>query len=176
MKHLQIKKLVISAMMLALCLLLPFLTGQIREIGRMLAPMHLPVLICGYVCGPVWGFAVGLVAAPLRSMIFSMPAVPECFFMAAELAVYGLMSGLFYRIFPKKLPFYYVSLLISMVSGRILYGILHFAVAGIQGNSYLFETFLAATVLGSIPGMILQLVLIPLILAGLKRTGYLPLK
>ena len=101
MKHLQIKKLVISAMMLALCLLLPFLTGQIREIGRMLSPMHLPVLICGYVCGPVWGFAVGLVAAPLRSMIFSMPAVPECFFMAAELAVYGLMSGLFYRIFPK---------------------------------------------------------------------------
>ena len=175
MKHIQIKKLVISAMMLALCLLLPFLTGQIREIGRMLAPMHLPVLVCGYVCGPVWGFAVGLVAAPLRSMIFSMPAVPECFFMAAELAVYGLMSGLLYRIFPKKLPFYYVSLLISMVSGRLLYGILHFAVAGIGGSSYLFETFLTATVLGSIPGILLQLILIPLILAGLKRAGLLPL-
>ncbi len=175
MKHIYIKKLVIAAMMLALCLLLPFLTGQIREIGRMLAPMHLPVLICGFVCGPFWGMAVGLAAAPLRSMMFSMPAVPECFFMAAELAVYGLMSGLFYRIFPKKLPFYYLSLLISMVSGRMIYGILHFAVAGIRGEAYLFETFLAATVLGSVPGMILQIVLIPLILAGLKRAGQLPL-
>lgn len=176
MKRLQIKKLVISAMMLALCLLLPFLTGQIREIGRMLSPMHLPVMICGYICGPVWGFAVGLVAAPLRSMIFSMPAIPECFFMAAELAVYGLMSGLLYRIFPKKLPFYYISLLISMIAGRIVYGIAHLLIAGIQGGTYLFETFLAMSVLGSIPGMILQLLLIPLVLAGLKRAGYLPLK
>ena len=176
MNHLQIKKLVISAMMLALCLLLPFLTGQIREIGRMLAPMHLPVLICGFICGPVWGFAVGLVAAPLRSMIFSMPAVPECFFMAAELAFYGLMSGLLYRIFPKKLPFYYVSLLISMVTGRIIYGITHLFVAGLNGNTYLFETFIGATLLGSIPGIILQLILIPLILAGLKRAGQIPLE
>ncbi len=176
MKHIATKKLVISAMMLALCILLPFLTGQIREIGRMLAPMHLPVLLCGFICGPVWGFAVGLIAAPLRSMMFSMPAVPECFFMAAELAVYGLLSGIFYRIFPKKLPFYALSLLISMVGGRIVYGILHFAVAGIQGETYLFETFLSMSVLGSIPGMILQMVLIPLILSGLKRAGQLPLK
>ncbi len=176
MKHLQIKKLVISAMMLALCLLLPFLTGQLREIGRMLSPMHIPVLICGFLCGPVWGFAVGLCAAPLRSMLFAMPAVPECFFMAAELAVYGLMSGIFYRVFPKKLPFYYISLLISMISGRIIYGALHFLVAGITGEPYLFKTLLSVTVLGAIPGIILQLILIPLILEGLKRAGQLPLE
>ncbi len=176
MKHIQLKKMVIAAMMLALCLILPFLTGQIREIGKMLTPMHFPVLLCGYICGPVWGFAVGLVAAPLRSMIFGMPQVPECFFMAAELAVYGLMSGMLYRIFPKKLPFYTISLLLSMVSGRILYGILHFLVAGIEGERYLFQTFLAASLLGSIPGIVLQLILIPLILMGLTRAGQLPLE
>ncbi len=175
MKHLYIKKLVISAMMLALCLLLPFLTGQIQEIGQMLAPMHLPVMICGFVCGPFWGLAVGLAAAPLRSVLFLMPPMPKCLFMAAELAVYGFMSGFFYRIFPKKLPFYYLSLLISMVSGRIIYGIVNFVIAGIQGESYLFKTFLTATVLESIPGMIVQIILIPLLLEGLTRAGQLPL-
>ncbi|MBQ9747304.1 MAG: ECF transporter S component [Clostridia bacterium] len=175
MKHLQIKRLVISAMMLALCLLFPFLTGQIREIGRMLAPIHLPVLICGFICGPFWGFFVGLIAAPLRSILFSMPAMPECFFMAAELAAYGFISGLCYRLFPKKLLFYYISLLIAMVLGRLIYGWTHLTVAGLQGGSYLFETFLAATVLGCIPGIILQILLIPPLLAGLKRTGQIPL-
>ena len=89
MKKSSIRTLVIAAMLLALALLLPFLTGQIPRIGSMLSPMHLPVLLCGFLCGPFWGLAVGVVAAPLRFMLFGMPQAPMCFFMAAEMAAYG---------------------------------------------------------------------------------------
>ena len=98
MKPNNTKKLVYSALFLALALVLPFLTGQIQTFGQMLAPMHLPVLLCGFVCGPVWGLAVGAVAPLLRSLLFSMPPMfPTAVAMAFELAAYGLFTGLFYR-------------------------------------------------------------------------------
>ena len=95
-------KLVYAAVCLSLCLVLPFLTGQIPEIGSKLSPMHLPVLLCGFLCGWQYGLAVGAVAAPLRFLLFTMPPFPNCLFMAFELAAYGLMTGLFYKAFPKK--------------------------------------------------------------------------
>ncbi len=175
MKHLQLKKSVISAMLLALCLVLPFLTLQNPELGNMLSLIHLPVLLCGLICGPLWGFGVGLTAAPLRSLIFSAPPVPKCFFMAPEMAAYGLVCGILYRIFPKKLPFYYLNLLISMVAGRFVYGIVTYIVTVAEGGTFLFQSFLTATVLTSLPGILLQLVLIPLLLMALTKAGQLPL-
>lgn len=103
MKHSNTKKLVYSALFLALALVLPFLTGQIQTFGQMLAPMHLPVLLCGFLCGPVWGLAVGAVAPLLRSMMFGMPPMfPTAVAMAFELAAYGLFSGLFYHLLRAK--------------------------------------------------------------------------
>ena len=104
-------------MMLAIALLLPYLTGQIPEIGSMLCPMHLPVLLCGFLCGPWWGLAVGAVAAPLRFALLGMPKAPMCFFMAVEMAVYGFLAGFLYKLFPKKIPFLYASLLLAMIGG-----------------------------------------------------------
>ena len=175
-KKLALKKLIISAMMLALCLLLPFLTGQIREFGAMLCPMHLPVLLCGFLCGPIWGLAVGITAAPLRCLLFGMPKVPICLYMAVELAVYGLLAGLFYKIFPKKAPYLYLSLILSMTIGRLVNGALAWLVAGISGGSYSFSAFLSANVIGSWPGIVLQIILVPLILLALEKAGQFPLK
>ncbi len=104
MKQNNTKKLVYSALFLALALVLPFLTGQIQTFGQMLAPMHLPVLLCGFVCGPVWGLAVGAVAPLLRSLLFGMPPMfPTAVAMAFELAAYGLFTGLFYRLLSARL-------------------------------------------------------------------------
>jgi predicted membrane protein len=82
-----IKSLTLSAMFLAMGLLLPFVTGQIPEIGSMLLPMHIPALLSGVFCGPIWGAAVGLIMPLLRSAIFGMPPIfPTATAMAFELA------------------------------------------------------------------------------------------
>ena len=97
----RIVKITLSGMFLGLALVLPFLTGQIPEIGSMLCPMHIPVLLCGYLCGGTWGLIVGLMAPLLRSMIFGMPPMfPTAVCMAFELAIYGLSAGVLYRMLP----------------------------------------------------------------------------
>ena len=73
MKKTNLVKMILSALCLALAYVLPFLTGQIPEIGAMLCPLHIPVLLCGFVCGPAWGAAVGFIAPLLRSLTLGMP-------------------------------------------------------------------------------------------------------
>ena len=95
LNSLQTRKLTYAALFLALAMVLPFITGQIPEIGKMLSPMHIPVLLCGFLCGWPWGLAVGFVAPLLRSVVFGMPAMfPGAVAMAFELAVYGTLSAI----------------------------------------------------------------------------------
>ena len=106
----RIQKLVLAALCLALCMVLPFLTGQIPEIGNMLCPMHIPVLLCGFLVGPFWGAVVGLIAPLLRFALFGMPKLfPTGIAMCAELAVYGAVSGLLYARLPRRTVNLYVS-------------------------------------------------------------------
>lgn len=166
----KVQKLVSSALCLGLCLVLPLLTGQIQQIGNMLCPMHLPVLLCGFVCGPLWGTVVGFIAPLLRYIIFGMPPIfPMGISMAFELGAYGLVSGLLYRKLPKRLPFLYVSLVSAMVAGRVLWGAVRFVLAGLSGSQFPFAMFLSGAVTEAIPGIIIQLLLIPLIVVALKK-------
>ena len=165
----QTLRLVYASVCLALCLILPFLTGQIPKIGNMLAPMHIPVLLCGFLCGWPYGLAVGIVAAPLRYLIFGMPQFPNCLFMCFEMAIYGLMTGLLYRIFPKRNIFIYINLIISMLAGRIVWGIARFALMGLTNTTFSFEIFLAAGFIEAIPGIICHIVLIPIIVMAFKK-------
>ena len=90
----NLRKLTYSAACLALALVLPFVTGNIPDIGNMLCPMHIPVLLCGFLCGGFWGTAVGAVAPILRSLIFGRPYLyPAALAMMFELAIYGLLAG-----------------------------------------------------------------------------------
>ncbi len=160
----NLQKLVWSAFFLALAYVLPFLTGQIPEIGSMLCPMHLPVLLCGFLCGPVWGGAVGAIAPIFRSLTLGMPPLfPKAVCMAIELAAYGAIAGLCHKLFPRRRVFLYVSLLIAMVAGRLLYGAAMAICLGASGGAYTFSAFIAGTVTEAIPGILLQILLIPLI-------------
>lgn len=103
-----IRTLTLAAMCLALAIVLPFLTMQIPQIGQALSPMHIPALLCGFICGPFWGAAVGFVAPLLRHLMFGMPPLMTAIAMAFELAAYGFFAGLFYKILPKKIPYIYV--------------------------------------------------------------------
>ena len=165
-------------MMLAIALLLPFLTGQLQAIGQMLTPMHVPVLLCGMICGPIYGVAVGIVAAPLRFILFGMPQMPNVLYMTAELACYGLLSGLFYQILPKRKICLYISLLSSMIGGRIAYAFMFITVnlSNAKSVEALTLPIISATVLTAWPGMIIQIVLIPTLLIVLEKAKIIPLK
>ena len=168
--HNMILKMVLAALFLALAFVLPFLTGQIPEIGSMLCPMHIPALLCGFVCGGPWGAAVGFIAPLLRYLLFGMPPIyPVGVAMAFELAVYGFAAGFFYRLFPKKVPFLYASLLISMVAGRLVWGAVQLVLAGISKTVFDFPAFWAGAVAGSVPGIIVHIVLIPLLVMALEK-------
>lgn len=166
----EIKKLTLSAMFLALAFVMPFLTGQIPQIGSMLCPMHIPVLLCGFFCGAPWGLAVGFIAPLLRSFTLGMPPMfPTAFCMAFELAAYGFVAGFLHKKLPKKKVNVYVSLLCAMIIGRIVWGIVMFACMGLDASRFGFSAFLSAAVLNAVPGIVLQVVLIPVIVITLEK-------
>ena len=171
MRNTFVRKLVYSAMFLALAFVLPFLTGQIPQVGSMLCPMHIPVLLCGFICGGPWGLVVGLIAPLLRSVTLGMPPMfPTAICMAFELATYGLAAGLLYRAFPKKKWSVYVALIIAMILGRIVWGIAMFVCMGFSTGSFGLSAFVAGAITNAIPGIVLQIILIPLLVFAFKRS------
>ncbi len=170
MKSLSTKKVALAGLFLALGLLLPFLTGQIPQIGNMLLPMHIPVLLCGYFCGWRYGLAVGAAAPLLRSALFGLPPMfPIAVAMAFELAVYGLMTGLLYKRFPKKPVCIYAVLLLSMTAGRMVWGAVSFVLYGLGDTAFTWAMFMGGAVLKALPGIALQLILIPIIVMALDK-------
>lgn len=170
-KHNVIRKMTFSAMFIALAFVLPFLTANIPEIGQALCPMHIPVILCGFICGWQYGLAVGYVSPLMRSFIMHAPPVMSAIPMAFELAAYGAIAGLMYKLLPKKAPFMYVDLLVSMIAGRLVWGTVKFFMAGLDVSAFGLSAFWAGAVMGSIPGIIVQIVLIPAIVYALSRAG-----
>lgn len=163
--------LALAAMFLALAFVMPFLTGQIPQIGAMLCPMHIPVILCGYICGAPWGLVVGAVAPLLRSFTLGMPTLfPKAFAMAFELAAYGFMSGLLYRVLPKKKINIYASLILSMITGRLVWGAVQFCCIGLDATKFGFSAFWAGAVANALPGIAIQIILIPVIIVVLEKT------
>lgn len=170
----QLLNIVFSAMFLALALVLPFLTGQIKEIGNMLLPMHFPVMLCGLICGWQYGLIVGAIAPIMRSLLFSMPVMyPHAINMAFELATYGFVIGfLFSKSKWNCMKSLYRSLIASMIIGRIVKGIVQVILLGLGGSKFTISMFISGAFLEAIPGIILQLVLIPAIMLLLKKTHF----
>ena len=171
----SLKKMIYAALCLALCIVLPFLTGNNRMLGSILCLMHIPVLLCGIICGPWWGLAVGAIAPLLRSVTISMPPLfPTAVAMAFELAVYGLISGLLYRALPKKPWSIFVALIVAMLAGRLVSGAVQFAFLGLFHTQYSLQTFLTASFVTPWPGILIQIVLIPAIVFALDKARLLP--
>ena len=173
--HNKTLKMVLAALFLAMAYVLPFLTGQIPEIGATLCPMHIPVLLCGFLCGWPWGLAVGFVAPLLRSLTIGMPPLfPTALCMAFELAAYGAVCGLMHKLLPGKKPYIYCSLLVAMIVGRLIWGAAMFICIGIGGGSFTFSAFLAGAVINAVPGILVQIILVPILvmlLDHLKATA-----
>ena len=164
------KLIVLSALFLAMALVLPFLTGQIPEIGSMLCPMHIPVLLCGFFCGWPWGLAVGLITPVLRSLLFGMPPMfPTAICMSFELATSGVVSGALYQKLPRKKGSIYAALLAAMVAGRLVWGAARFLCTGLDASAFGFAAFWAGAVTTALPGIVVQIILIPILVMVLEK-------
>ncbi len=171
MKKKPYLKLTTAALFLALALLLPSLTMQLDTIGNMLLPMHLPILLCGLICGKKYGAFAGAAAPILRSFLFGMPNLyPRALAMAVELMAYGFICGWVYSKFKRKnIGAVYAALGVALPAGRILWAIAQILLLGFDFKVFTFSYFLAETILNAIPGILLQLTLIPAILAIIQK-------
>ena len=168
----KIYNLVLSAMFLGIGIVLPFFTGQIPSVGKMLLPMHIPVLLCGLVCGPEYGLIVGFVLPLVRSLWFGMPVLyPTAVGISFEMATYGFVAGfLYFKSKYKCIWALYKALIPAMITGRVVWGAVSAILIGISGSSFTFKAFLAGAFLNCIPGIVLQLILVPAVMIMLKRT------
>ena len=175
-KRTKINKLVLSAMLLAIGLLLPFLTGQLQQFGNMLLPMHIPVMLCGLICGQWYGLTIGFILPLMRSGLFGMPVFfPNAVSMAFELATYGFVIGLLFNHAKWKcIRSLYRCLIISMLSGRIVWGMAQALLIAVSGGIFTPEMFITSAFVNAVPGIILQLVLIPSIMLVLHKTHLVP--
>ncbi len=172
------KNMTLSAMFLALGLVLPFLTGQIPQIGSMLLPMHIPVMLCGLICGWQYGAVVGFIMPLLRSALFGAPVMfPAATAMAFELMTYGLVAGLMYGLSRWQcIVALYRSLIVAMLAGRAVWGVVQVIQLGFSGSEFTWAAFMSGAFLNAVPGIVIQLILIPAIMAALNRTGLVPYK
>lgn len=165
----RIRKIVLAGLMMALGIVLPFVTGQIPQIGSMLLPMHIPVLLCGFICGWKYGLVVGAVVPLLRSMMFGMPPMMTAIAMAFELAVYGCVTGFLYKKLPGKKVKLYISLISAMILGRIVWGMVSLVIYGVTNAVFTWQIFIGGALLNAIPGIILQLIVVPILVMAIEK-------
>ena len=171
MKKINVYRLSLSAMFLALMFILPLLTGQIPQLGEKFCPMHIPAFLCGYLCSPLWGMAVGFTGPLLRSFTVGVPTpfFPKAVAIAFEIGAYGLVSGILYKLFPKKKSYLYLSLVISMVVGRLVRCFVQFCCVGLDVTKFDFPAFWTVVVVNAIPGIIIQLLIIPVLVSAAEK-------
>lgn len=171
-ESLRVRRLVYAALYLAIALVLPFVTGRIPQIAKALSPMHIPVLLCGFMCGWPWGAVIGFIAPLLSSVLFGMPTIfPDGVAMAFELAVYGCVSGIFYALLPRRPRSVYVSLVVAMLTGRLVWGIVTAWLLGMTGETFTLDLFLAGAFVNAVPGIVLHIALIPILVISMERAG-----
>lgn len=172
----RVKKLTLAAMLFAVGLILPFFIGQIPAVGKMLLPMHIPVLLCGLILGWQYGLAVGFLLPLVRSVLFGMPVLyPNAIAMAFEMGMYGFASGWLYGHAKWQCTkTLYRSLVLAMCAGRVVWAAAEMILLGFTGSRFTWEMFLAGAFVNAIPGIIVQLTLIPVLMVALHKAKVVP--
>ena len=168
------KKSIISAMCIALCAVLPLAFHMIPNAGSVLSPMHIPVLLCGLICGSFYGSLCGVMGPLLSHFTTGMPPMPMLPSMMVELAAFGAISGLLIKYVRTKNMYadLYISLITAMLIGRILAGISRALI--FTPGGYTISVWVTSYFITALPGIIVQLVLIPGILIALEKARLIP--
>lgn len=160
--NVKTNQLVQAALFLALGLIVPYIFHTTGIAGQIFLPMHLPVLLCGFILGERYGIIVGFITPILNSVLTGMPPIyPTALAMALELASYGFVAGYIYKNKKKNVI---LSLITAMIAGRIVLGVANYVLFFMAGNKYLLTMFIASSFIKPIWGIIIQLVLIPVII------------
>ncbi len=165
------KKMITAAACIALCVVLPLAFHAIPKSGSLLSPMHIPVFLCGLVCGPVYGLICGLIGPFASSILTQMPAMGFLPVMMVELAVYGLVSGIMMKVIKteKSVIKVYISLFSAMVIGRIFAGLAQSLV--FSAGNYSLSMWISSYILGTLPAIVIHIILVPAVYFAIKRAG-----
>lgn len=159
------KKLVLPALFLAIGLILPMIFHSLSISGLIFLPIHIPVLLCGLICGKKEGFLIGLALPFLSSVLTGMPPIfPVAITMTFELAAYGFFIGLFSEKFSVI-----TSLISGMIIGRLVSGLSGMIVLGFAGKTYSLTAFVTASFITAFPGILIQIITIPLLVKLLEK-------
>ncbi|MCI7807628.1 MAG: ECF transporter S component [Spirochaetales bacterium] len=169
-----IKKTVIAAVCVALCTVFPMAFHAIPKAGLIYTPMHIPVLLCGLITGPVTGFICGLAGPLISSLLTGMPASAMLPSMMAELAVYGLVTGLMCSFvkFTKPSVTVYVALVTALIAGRVVGGLLKALI--FSAGSYSLSVWFTSYFVTCLPGIIIQLIFVPAVMIALEKARLIP--
>lgn len=169
-----LRKTVTAALCVALCIILPLAFHSVQNVGKVFLPMHIPVLLCGLVCGWQYGLVCGILGPLLSSLLTQMPPAATLPSMAAELAIYGTVSGIMMCAFKNKISYrsLYASLATALISGRAVSGILNALIFSV--GRYSFSVWLTASFVTCLPGLLIQLILIPTLVRALGMARLLP--
>ena len=173
-KMTTVKKSIITAVCIALCYVIPLMFHGIQNAGSIFCPMHIPVFICGLICGWPYGLLCGIAGPLLSSALTGMPPVAILPSMMVELAVYGAAAGLMMKLVHTKSTYadLYISLITAIVCGRVLAGVAKALI--FARGSYSMAAWVAANVVTSWPGTVIQLVFIPSIVFALMKANLIP--
>ena len=164
------KRLILSGLCIALGIVLPVAFHSVANAGSIFLPMHIPVLLCGLICGWPYGLACGVITPLLSSVITGMPPMAYLPSMLCELAVYGFASGLLMRYVKtgKLLADLYVSLAGAMLLGRLVFGLLNALI--FRAGDYSVAMWTTAAFVTALPGILIQLAVIPVLVLALKKS------
>lgn len=166
-----LRNMTAAGLCLALCMLMPFLAGQIPAVGRAISPMHIPVFLAGFLCGPLWAMAVGGTAPLLRHFWLQMPPLITAVAMTFELAAYGFVSGALYRRLPRRRSSIYIALIAAMAAGRVVWGVAMVVISGVSAEVFTWDIFLSNAVITALPGIVVHITVIPVLVMALQRAG-----
>ncbi len=166
----QTKRLILAALCAALGVVLPLAFHAVANAGSIFLPMHIPVLLCGLICGWPYGLACGILTPLLSSVFTGMPPMAYLPGMLCELAVYGFVSGLLMRQIKtgKLLADLYLSLITAMLAGRLVFGLLNALI--FRAGSYSLAIWVSASFITALPGIVIQLAVIPALVLALKKS------
>lgn len=165
---------IVSSLMIALGIVLPFLTGSNPQLGSIFLLMHIPALLTGLILGPRYGLIVGLITPILRSLLVGMPPLfPVALVMMFELGAYGFFIGFIKKALPKYDLSAVIALVLSMILGRMVWGLAAFIFYPLAGFNFNLNIFMTSAFITGLPGIGIQLVLIPLLYFSLQKTHVL---